>query len=545
MRISKTFWTTLRDAPAGVELPGQQLLLRAGLVRAPAPTLWNFLPLGQTAWERLLARTVALLEGEGATRAALPPCRPAESSSGQAGRWQWGAEPAWAVWDIGERDIRSYKQLPALFYDVAPRAIAHPNARAGLLGAAVTRRLTVCGLYANPASALAANARLRQTLLACLQELGLSCRPALAGAGDARSWLYPHPLGELTAFQCPSCNFVALPGATAIAPPPADTADMLSTQEVETPDCTTIAGLAGFLGVPAARTMKVVFYTTDDRQVVCAVIRGDLAIDEEKLTRALGGRGFAPSSDSDVRWIGSVPGYGSPIGLRNVVVLADPSVMAARNLVAGANREPFHLLNVTPSRDFKVDRVVDLRAAQAGDPCPSCGASLSAQPACELGSDAAFAAESSGHPEATYLDEAGKSQYLTLSLLSLDLDRVFAALAETHLDADGLRWPAAVAPADVYLLGIKLKGDPSVAAACERAIERIERAGLTVIFDDRDERPGVAFKDADLLGVPLRLTISQRSLEAGGIEVKWRAEADKSIAPEDQLDPLLARLRSA
>jgi len=545
MRISQTVWNTLRDAPAGVELAGQQLLLRAGLLRAPTPTTWSYLPLGQKAWERLLASTAALAEAEGATRASLPPLRPAESQSGQGGRWRWGADASWAIWDMGQRDVRSYKQLPLRLYDIAPRLQSHANARAGLLGNAATRQLAFYGLYPDVAAARSQSDHFAKSVLAFLARLGLAVQAALAGAGDAHVWLFEHPAGDTAALHCHQCGFIALPAAAVIAPPAADMSEMLPVEEVETPDCTTIAGLASFLNITAAQTMKVVFYTTEDRQVVCAVIRGHLAIDEEKLSRALGGRAFAPSTDSEVTWVGSVPGYGSPIGLRNVLVLADPTVMAARNLVAGANRAPYHLRNVTPSRDFKVDRVVDLRAAQAGDPCPACGAPLSALQGFSLGSDAILSAETSGYPEATYLDEAGRSQYLSLANVAIDLDRVLAAVAETHYDADGLCWPAELAPADIHLLGIKIKADPTVAAAAERIIQRIEGAGCSVLYDDRDERPGVAFKDADLLGLPLRLTVSQRSLEAGGMEVKWRTEPDKFVATEDQLDALLARLKRA
>jgi len=545
MRISHTFWSTLRDAPAGVELPGQQFLLRAGLLRAPAPTAWSYLPLGQRAWERLFAAAAALFEAAGASRAGLPLVRPAGSAGGQAGRWQWGADAAWSLWNLGERDVRSYKQLPVRLYDVVPRLHGQANARVGLLGNAVTRQLTWFGLYATAPAASAEADSLRQSALVFLNRLGLDVLAALAGAGDAHSWLFEHPAGDVGFLRCTGCDFVALPGATSIAPPPADEGEMLPTQEVETPDCTTIAGLAEFLGVPASKTMKVVFYTTDDRQVVCAVIRGDLSIDEEKLKRALGGRGFAPSSDSEVRWVGSVPGYGSPIGLKHALVLIDPSAMAGRNLVAGANREPFHLLNVNPSRDFQVDRVVDLRLAQAGDVCPGCAGTLRAGQAFELGYDRILRAETAGHPEVTYLDEAGKSQPMTLGSLALDLDRNLAAVAETHYDADGLCWPAAIAPAHVYLLGIKIKGDPAVAAAAERLASRLESEGLSVVYDDRDERPGVAFKDADLLGLPLRLTVSQRALEAGGIEVKWRDEPDKSVVSEAQIGQLLEPLKRA
>jgi prolyl-tRNA synthetase len=289
--------------------------------------------------------------------------------------------------------------------------------------------------------------------------------------------------------------------------------------------------------------MKVVFYTTDDRKVVCAVIRGDLKVDETKLKRALGGVGFAPSSDAEVRWAGSVPGYGSPVGLRNVLVLADPTVVAARNLVAGANREPYHLRNVNVGRDFAPDRVVDLRAAQAGDPCPMCAGVLAAGQGFELGRDEVVPAEQAGHAEATYLDEAGKSQRVAMSRVALDLDRTLAAVAEANHDGDGLRWPIAAAPADVYLLGIKTKGDATLAALAERLLSRLEAKGYDVLYDDRDERPGVAFKDADLLGAPLRLTVSQRALEAGGIEAKWRHAPDRSVVTEDGLDELLQRLR--
>lgn len=539
MRISETLWNTWREAPAGITLPGQQFLARAGLIRSPAPAVWSYLPLGQAVWERLRAAIASIAEAEGAEAVSLPWARPAESRSGQVVRWREGEDPLWAAWDLAEKEFRSYRHLPRLVYSLVPRLEKGGVARAGLLGSAMTRQLAVFGFHLAVEPARQKNHALRERFVALLSRLGVAPLLALAGPHEARAWLFENPEGNVSALRCASCGWVALPHATVIAPPPAETAEMLPPQEVETPDCTTIAALADFLGIPASKTMKVVFYTVAEERVLCAVIRGDLDIDEGKLAAALEGQPFRLSTDSEVRWAGSVPGYGSPIGLRSVMVWADPTVMAARNLVAGANREPYHLLNVNAGRDFRVDRVVDMRAARAGDPCPSCGGELSEVHAFELGYDHILPAGSLGQPAASYLDEGGQGQPIVLSRVCLDVDRTLAATAEANHDAEGLCWPAAIAPAHVHLLAIRLKADAAVAEVAERLYRRLQDEGYSVVYDDRDERPGVAFKDADLLGLPLRLTVSQRSLEAGGIEAKWRTQTERFIVSEEKITDLL------
>ncbi len=544
MRATKLFWNTLRQAPAGVDLPGQQLLLRAGLMRSPAPSVWTLLPLGQQGWERLLACTVQVARDAGAQPVSFPWARPPESESGRGARWRFGEPAGWAAWDTAARELRSYRQLPQLWYAVQPHMSAHANTRAGLLGGALGRRLELFGLYPTLKEAQAGQQALTAAYSGLWNRLELPLVAAAAGPREAAAWLWEHPDGETAFFRCAHCGYAGLPAATEVPPPSQDTAPMLPMEEVETPDCTTIAGLADFLGISPAQTMKVVFYTLEqENQVICAVIRGDLNIDEQKLARAVGNKPFRPSTDSEVRWIGSVPGYGSPIGLTRVQVLADPSVISARNLVAGANKEPFHIRNVNVGRDFFVHQVVDLRAVRAGDPCPGCGEPLAEGYGFALGESMMHTADEAGIPEARYLDQAGQPQPLVMLNMVWDLDRAWGALAEVHRDENGLRWPAPVAPVHVHLVAIKLDV-PEVAQTAERLYERLQAAGLCVLYDDRDERPGVAFKDADLLGAPLRLTVSPRALEAGGIEAKWRTGGEPQVVPEDALASLVAPLLS-
>lgn len=542
MRATRILWNTLRQAPAGVDLPGQQLLLRAGLLRSPAPAVWTLLPLGQQGWERLLACTVRVAREAGARPVSFPWARPPESESGRNARWRYGEPAGWAAWDIAGRELRSYRQLPQLWYAVQPHLAEHTSTRAGLLGSALSRRLELFGLYPSAEEALAGQQTLAQAYQALWNQLGLSWTIAAAGPRQDAVWLWEHPDGETTLFRCGHCGYVGLPAATMVPPPPPDPSPMLAMEEVETPDCTTIPALAEFLGIPPAATMKVVFYTLEQEdQVVCAVIRGDLNIDEQKLARAVGYKPFRPSTDGEVRWVGSVPGYGSPIGLKRVRVLADPTVMAARNLVAGANREPFHIRNVNAGRDFAVHQVVDLRAVRAGDPCPGCGEPLTEGHGFALGEQAVQVADEAGMPDAHYLDQAGQSHPLVMLNLALELDRIWGVLAEVHRDENGLCWPALAAPVHVHLVAVKLDM-PAVAQMAERIYERLQEAGLCVLFDDRDERPGVAFKDADLLGAPLRLTVSPRALEAGGVEVKWRAASESTVVAEEALTSLIAPL---
>jgi prolyl-tRNA synthetase len=274
--------------------------------------------------------------------------------------------------------------------------------------------------------------------------------------------------------------------------------------------------------------------------VYCIVIRGDRAVDEAKLARLLGTRWYYASLEDELAAVGAVGGYASPIGLdtSHVRVVADPSVRSGRNFVSGANRPDYHIQNVNIPRDFVPGKWADLALIEPGDPCPHCGAALEVKPGFVL---AQSKPPSPCQPEAEYLDAAGRGQPLWMATWRLDLGRLMAAIVERHLDDFGIIWPAACAPFDVHLVALDMRRE-TVMAQAEALYNQLQASDLSVLFDDRDASAGVKFNDADLIGIPLRLTVSKRSIKDGVVEAKWRHRSERLTLDDDGLVAELARL---
>ncbi len=300
-------------------------------------------------------------------------------------------------------------------------------------------------------------------------------------------------------------------------------------EDVETPHCKTIADLAAYLGIPTARTAKALFLSTyspaQGDRFVLVLVRGDTALNEDKLRALLSVDTVGPATEAEIREMGAEPGYGSPVGLEGVTVVVDTLVANTPNLVAGANRPGYHTLNVNSGRDFRPSFVADIAAAQDGSPCPQCGSPLLLGHGVALTELRNLGIEPARLAGAEYLNEAGHSQPLALGSYRVYVDRLLSAVAERHHDKSGLAWPTAVAPFDVHLVTLG-KANPAVDAAAAQLSAELESAGLEVLLDDRDERAGVKFNDADLIGVPLRVVIGDRGLQNGTVEVKPRSASE-------------------
>ena len=338
--------------------------------------------------------------------------------------------------------------------------------------------------------------------------------------------------------RCPGCGYAAERSWAMRDWPDPPAGDELPTEEIETPGCDTIASLAEFLGISAAQTLKMVFYSVAGR-VTCVVIRGDRAVDEDKLARVLGTDQYYASLDNELAEVGAVGGYASPIGLDpgKLRVVADPSVRASKNSVSGANRPDYHIRNVNVPRDFEPGEWADLAVVEPGDPCPHCGSALVVEPAFAL---ARAKAPAPCEADVEYLDTEGRTHALWTAHWQLDLGRLMAAIVESHHDDYGILWPQVCAPFDVHLVALDLRKE-DVAAQAEGLYARLRAAGLRVLYDDRSASAGIKFNDADLLGCPLRLTVSKRSVRDGVIEAKWRNSRERLKLDEDGLAEELAR----
>ena len=522
MRLSSLLGKTLRQPPSEARLISHQLLVRAGYVRGLEIGQFAYLPLGSRALQRLKTLARQELSGLGAQEIQLPLAPDAQ-------------DPRTLIRVVG-REVDSYRQLPVLLYRFVAQHSPEPRGTTGLFGAGESPGIEV---HAFDGAGMEAAGQQADAALGALFE---ACDLAVVWvqAGDqGRRVVFPHPSGDEEMARCPNCGYAAERSwATARWPDPPEEAE-LPTEEIETPGCDTIASLAEFLDIPASQTLKMVFYSVDGR-VTCIVVRGDRAVDEEKLARVLGTDRYYASVDDELAGIGAVGGYASPIGLdqSKVRVVADPSVRSVKNAVSGANRPDYHIRNVNIPRDFEPGEWADLALVEAGDACPHCGSGVEIEAAFAL---AQATVPAPCRPDAEYLDTEGRAQPLWNASWRLDLGRLLAAVVESHHDDYGIVWPLANAPFDVHLVALDLSKE-EVAAEADGLCASLQARGFSVLYDDRSASAGVKFNDADLIGVPLRLTVSKRSVRDGVVEAKWRSDSERLKLDEEGLAGELARL---
>lgn len=523
MDFSTLLGKTLRQPPADAHLASHQLLARAGYVRGLEGGLFTYLPLGSLVLRRLRTLIQDELVSLGGQRVELP-----LSSD---------LEPVPTLVHLVGREIDSYRQLPVLLFRMVAMDLPQSRSRAGMFGAS---QRPVVEIHAFGGVAMAdVQSQVGEALERILATSDIPVTWAEAGS-QGRLACFGHASGDQSLVSCPSCGYAAERPWASTTWPDAPEEQELPPEEIETPGCDTIAGLAKFLDIPASRTLKMVFYSVEGR-VTCVVIRGDRAVDEAKLARLLGTDQYYASLLDELAAVGAVGGYASPIGLDKgrVRVVADPSARAGKNFVSGANRPDYHIRNVNLPRDFVPGEWVDLALIEPGDPCPRCSAGLQIEPI--------FVLVEAGvpvpcQPDAEYLDQEGRGQPLWMVSWHLDLGRLLAAIVETHHDDYGILWPAACAPFDVHLVVLDARKE-AVAAQAAELYDWLKAEGVSVLCDARTVSAGVKFNDADLVGVPLRLTVSKRSAKEGLIEAKWRNADDRFKLDEKGLTAEVARLR--
>jgi prolyl-tRNA synthetase len=644
MRLSTLFGRTLREAPADAEHLAYQLVLRAGLVRQLQAGSYALMPLGM----RVARRIEAIMHQELARIDAQELRTPVVQAAAlweQSGRYvEYGPlmlrfadrsgrpfivaptnEEAIAA--LASREISSYRQMPALIYQVYVKYRDELRTKGGLMRMREFTMLDAYSLDADQAGLDRSYERIAVAFERIFTRCGVRFVAVEASAGEMggrepREYMALSPAGEDTLVLCAHCGYaanleVAVSRATNDQRPPTtddegdketgrqgdkETPDTrhptpdTRTTEVATPECPTIADLAAFLGIPQSATAKAVFFDTPERGLVFAVIRGDLEINEAKLCAAAGVSELAPARVEQIAAAGAVAGYASPIGLKiladdrrpttddrrqgdketrrqgdkettnlelntqhstlktsspssilhppssGIYVIADRSVVAAGPLVAGANRDGYHLRNVVYGRDWRATTVADIAAVRAGDPCLRCGAALRFERGIELGHIFKLGTRFSEALGAAYLDQGGVARTVVMGSYGIGVERLLQVIVEQHCDAAGIAWPAAVAPADLQL--VRLGKTDAIRAAGDELYEELRAAGVRVLYDDRDESPGVQFNDADLIGLPLRLLISARLLSEGAVEVKPRGGEALKVARAAVLDTVLSAINS-
>jgi prolyl-tRNA synthetase len=565
MRLSRLFFTSLRDDPADAEMPSHRLLVRAGYVRQLGSGLYSLLPLGFRVTKRVEQVIREELDRIGGQEMEMPVVHPAELWR-ESGRYdQIGPEMA-RFKDRGDRDmviamtheevvadllrdiVKSYRQLPVIVYHFQTKFRDEPRSRGGLIRVRefVMKDSYSCdrdeaGLDAAYWAHHAAYTRIFERL--GLQAIAVSSDVGMMGGSQAHEFMVLNPAGEDVLVLCETGDYAANRQVAVVPKPePAGGADEapLPLEEVATPGTATIADLAAFLGIGEDRTAKATFFTTGDGRLVTAIVRGDFDVNETKLANAVKAiGGLRPANVEEIKAAGMEPGYGSPIGAHDTVVVVDDLVARSPNLVAGANREGFHLRNVNLPRDYTPDVVTDITNAREGGPCPACGGPLILRNGIEVGNIFKLGTKYTEALGAFYLGEDGERHPIVMGSYGIGLGRNVACIVEAHHDAKGIAWPEEVAPYPAHLVSIGADKEPRVPEIAERWHDEAEAAGRELLWDDRSESPGVKFTDAELLGMPWLVTLSPRSLAAGGAEVTERATGTRAVQPLAEVEAWL------
>lgn len=569
MRMSRSFGKTLREAPADAEMISHQLLIRANFVRPIGAGIYVFMPFGfrvlRKIWD-IMADEMDAINGQEMWMPNIHPAALWEAT----GRWDTvdvlmkvkaggGREYALSatheevVTDLALREIDSYRDLPKMIYHISKKFRDEPRARGGLLR---LREFVMKDAYSLDTSEEALDEYYPQMVQAYYNIFDRCGVPSIAinadvgamGGKTSQEFVVPHPQGEDIFIACGSCDYAANVEAAEFVREGERPAELAELVKMATPDCTTIADVAAFTGVATSQTIKAVFYwwtpsgkSEKEGRFVFGMVRGDLDINEVKLMNALGGGTLRAATDAEIKAVGAVPGYASAIGLEvakgldqpGVLVVADLSLEAGGDFVMGANDAGYHYTGANFPRDFGISQQVDIAQADTGHQCPQCGGRIEARRAIEAGHCFKLGTRYSKATNATYLDVNGKPQLIYMGSYGIGLDRLMAIIVELHQDDDGIVWPDSVAPFQVHLMHIGKGDEPREAA--EKLYADLRRAGLEVLYDDRAASPGVKFNDADLIGIPWRVTVGARGLAQGGVEVKRRSQQERNLVPLDEL----------
>jgi prolyl-tRNA synthetase len=564
MRLSHLFFATLRDDPADAEMASHRLLLRAGYVRQLGSGIYSLLPLGKRVNDRVEQIIREEQDRIGAQEMEMPVVHPADIWKA-SGRYQAIGPELGRFKDRNGRDmvlamtheevvgllladiVKSYRQLPMQVYHFQTKWRDEPRARGGLIRVRefVMKDAYSCdrdeaGLDTSYWEQHGAYVRTFERL--GLKTIAVSSDVGMMGGSQAHEFMVLNPAGEDVLVLCEQCGYAANRQVAEVPKPEPAAEEPLPLEEVATPGTTTIATLAAFLDIGAERTAKAAFFMTGDGRLVTAIVRGDYEVNETKLVNAVGAAGgFRPATVEEIKAAGMEPGYGSPIGARDTFVVIDDLVARSPNLVAGANREGFHYRNVNAGRDYTADVTADITNAQEGDACPNCGRPVILRNGIEVGNIFKLGTKYTDAFGAMYLGEDGKEHPIVMGSYGIGVGRNVACVVEEHHDEKGIVWPVEVAPYAAHLVSIGGAKEPRVMEVAERLHSLAAEAGdrHEILWDDRDESPGVKFTDAELLGMPWILTVSPRSLAAGGIEVTERATGERATRPIDEVERML------
>ncbi|MBN2468558.1 MAG: proline--tRNA ligase [Deltaproteobacteria bacterium] len=544
MLFSNALIPTLKEIPADAEIVSHQLMLRAGMIRKLATGIYSYLPLAQ----RVLQKVKTIIREEmnriGGQEVTLPAVQPSEIWE-ESGRWELygkellrftdrhnrnfclGPTHEEVITDLVRREVKSYRELPLTLYQIQTKFRDEIRPRFGIMRA---REFVMKDAYSfdrDEAGAEESYRKMYQAYTRIFERCGLEFRAVEADTGSiggsfSHEFMVLADSGEDVIVYCSSCGYGANLEKAEIKPPdaPSRNETLKKLERVSTPGKKTIEEVTGFLGVPPHDLIKTLIFETDQGPVA-GLVRGDHEINEVKLKNLLNCEYLALADDGTVEKVtGSPRGFAGPVGLR-IPIYADNSLRGCLNMVTGGNEQDTHCKNVNTPRDYTVIRFADIRTALEDDPCVRCGNQLRMRRGIEVGHIFKLGIKYSKSLHATYLDRDGKENFIVMGCYGIGVGRTVAAAIEQHHDKDGIVFPHTLAPYHVLILPIEINDD-DLRNVAFRIYNQLGAEGVEVLLDDRDERPGIKFKDADLLGIPLRITVGRRTLAQGKVEVKYR-----------------------
>jgi prolyl-tRNA synthetase len=554
VRASKAFIPTLKEAPTDAQVASHRLLVRAGFVRQLGAGLYDYLPLAKRSLTKIEAIIRQEMEAIGAQEFYLPALHPAEIWK-ESGRWDVMGDNMFRLKDrkggdyclgmtheeiftaIARDELRSYRQLPQVWYQIQTKFRDEPRPKSGLLR---VRQFTMKDAYSFDVDAAGLDrsyddqkGAYQRIFSRCgLDFVAVQAHSGAMGGSGSQEFMVRTDAGEDLVAACPKCRYAAnTETATSRLEPVEDQAGPPALERFATPGVVTIEALQRQpYGVGARRQLKTLVYVADG-QPVLAVVRGDHDLNEAKLQSATGASDVRPAHPEEiVALMGAKPGSLGAVAFVKAPVFVDPAVAGRTNMVTGANEDGFHVKGVDVRRDLLGHaKVAELRTVKAGEGCPRCDGTLDVFKALEVGHIFKLGTKYSDSLKANVLKADGAETPIVMGSYGIGVERILAAAIELHHDQDGIRWPLAIAPFHVTVL--PLGKEPELVQAADQVVAALAEAGVEVLYDDRDERPGVKFKDADLIGIPVRIAVGKKGLAEGKVEWKLRDGKDVTLVP--------------
>jgi prolyl-tRNA synthetase len=554
MRFSKMFLPTLREAPAEAEIISHQLMLRAGMIRKLASGIYSFLPLGIRGLKKVEQIIREEMDSIGAQELLMPALLPAESYR-ESGRWDVFGSEMFRLKDRSNRDfclgptheelftetvkssVRSYRGLPLILYQIQNKYRDEIRPRFGVMR---SREFIMKDAYSfdrNSEELESSYEKMREAYRRIFERIGLDYKVVEADSGvmggsGSQEFMVTSGAGESVIAYCEACGYAASDEKASCVPAAPTASEVVRPPEkIFTPDVRTIEDLSAFLGCGADKLDKTLIYKADNT-FVAAMVRGDREINETKLRNILGCSELMLADSENVCAItGAEVGFAGPVGLK-VRIIADHEVALTKNLIVGANETNYHLKNVNIGRDFQAE-VHDIRKITAEDTCPHCGEKLKISGGIEVGHIFKLGTKYSGPLGCSYLDEAGNERPMVMGCYGIGVSRLLAAIIEQNYDENGIIWPMSVSPYQVIIVPVNVK-DEIVMKTAEDLYEKLIKAGVEAVIDDRNERAGVKFKDADLIGIPVRINVGKTATE-GLVEYKHRRTGKTDLVNTDEV----------